>query len=45
MKTSLDDGATVGKEAAREVSKRLAVITSGILSGLADALHEKSGKK
>lgn len=45
VKTSLDDGATVGKEAAREVSKRLAVITSGILSGLADALHEKSGKK
>ena len=45
VKTSLDGGAAVGKEAAREVSKRLAVIASGFLSGLADALHEKSGKK
>lgn len=45
VKVSLDGGTTAGKEAALEVSKRLATIASGILSGLADALHEKSGKK
>jgi len=45
VKVSLSEGATVGKEAAREVSARLALVASGILSGLADALHEKSGKK
>ena len=45
VKVSVSEGATVGKEVAREVSARLASVASGILSGLADALHEKSGKK
>lgn len=45
VKVSVSEGATVGKEAAREMSARLASVASGILSGLADALHEKSGKK
>lgn len=44
LKSSLDGSATTSKEAAREVSKRLATIASGILTGLADALHEKSKK-
>ncbi|TCV90357.1 DUF6781 family protein [Sulfurirhabdus autotrophica] len=44
LKSTLDGSATTGKEAAREVSKRLATIASGIFSGLADALHEKSKK-
>ncbi len=44
LKSSLDGSATTSKEAALEVSKRLATIASGILSGLADALHEKSKK-
>lgn len=45
VKVSVSEGATVGKEAALEMSARLASVASGILSGLADALHEKSGKK
>lgn len=44
LKSSLDGSATTSKEAALEVSKRLATIASGILTGLADALHEKSKK-
>lgn len=45
VKTSMEGGATAGKGAAREISARLASTASGILSGLADALHEKAGKK
>lgn len=45
VKVSVSEGAAVGKDAAREMSARLASVASGILSGLADALHEKSGKK
>ncbi|MDD5328438.1 MAG: hypothetical protein PHX38_00405 [Sulfuricella sp.] len=33
-----------GKETAREMSARLASLTSGILAGMADALHEKAEK-
>lgn len=36
-------GAAEGATAARELSKRLAVVASGILSGMADVLHEKAG--
>jgi len=44
LKASVEGGAGAGKEAALEVSARLASVASGILSGLADALHEKSRK-
>lgn len=45
VKVSMTEGAAVGKDAAREMSARLTSVASGILSGLADALHAKSGKK
>ncbi len=35
-------GAAESATAARELSKRLTVVASGILSGMADALHEKA---
>jgi hypothetical protein len=39
---SLKTGMVGGASAAKEVSKRLAVVASGILSGMADVLHEKA---
>lgn len=39
---ALKTGAADSAAAARELSKRLAVVASGILSGMADALHEKA---
>lgn len=38
------EGTVAGKAGAREMSARLAALASGILAGLADALHEKSEK-
>ncbi len=45
VKGTMSGGAAVGMEVAREVSNRLALVASGILSGLSDALHEKTEKK
>jgi hypothetical protein len=42
MATTLKEGATEGTSAAKELSKRLAVVTSGILSAMAQALHDKA---
>jgi hypothetical protein len=39
---TVKSGAAESATAARELSKRLAVVASGILSGMADALHEKA---
>ncbi len=39
---ALKGGAAESTTAARELSKRLALVASGILSGMADALHEKA---
>lgn len=39
---AVKSGAAETATAARELSKRLAVVASGILSGMADALHEKA---
>lgn len=44
VSTSLHEGKVAGKEAAREMSARLASLTSGILAGMADALHDKAEK-
>jgi hypothetical protein len=41
---SLKEGAAAGKDAAREVSVRLAALASGLLAGMADALREKTEK-
>ncbi|MBZ0105570.1 MAG: hypothetical protein K8H84_08050 [Sulfuricella denitrificans] len=42
---TLQAGKTSGKEAAQVVTSRLAALASGILAGMAEALHEKSQKK
>lgn len=44
VSTTLHESKVVGKEAAREMSARLASLASGILAGMADALHEKAEK-
>lgn len=44
VSATLHEGKEVGKDAARELSARLASLTSGILAGMADALHEKAEK-
>ena len=44
VSTTLHESKVVGKEAAREMSVRLASLASGILAGMADALHEKAEK-
>ncbi|OIP09870.1 MAG: hypothetical protein AUK53_09610 [Betaproteobacteria bacterium CG2_30_59_46] len=44
VSATLHEGKVVGKEAAREMSARLASLASGILAGMADALHEKAEK-
>ena len=45
--SALKQGATEGASAARDLSQRLALVASGILSGMADVLHDKAagGKK
>ncbi|MDO8893151.1 MAG: hypothetical protein Q8N54_13435 [Sulfurimicrobium sp.] len=40
--STLQAGKSSGQEAAQTVSSRLAALASGILAGMADALHEKS---
>ena len=42
LSATLRESKNAGEAAAREISKRLALLTSGILSGMADALHEKA---
>lgn len=44
VKATLGESRATGADTVREVSARLATLASGILAGLADALHEKSGK-
>lgn len=44
VSATLHEGKVVGKDAAREMSARLASLASGILAGMADALHEKAEK-
>lgn len=44
VSATLHEGKAAGKEAAREMSARMASLTSGILAGMADALHEKAEK-
>jgi ABC-type transporter Mla subunit MlaD len=44
VSSTLHEGKVVGKDAAREMSARLASLASGILAGMADALHEKAEK-
>lgn len=44
VSTTLHESKVVGKDAAREMSARLASLASGILAGMADALHEKAEK-
>lgn len=39
---TVKSGAAEGTVAARELSKRLALVASGILAGMADVLHEKA---
>ena len=41
---TLQESQSAGKEAAREMSARLAALAGGILSGMADALNEKAEK-
>lgn len=45
--STLKQGTADGASAARDLSQRLALVASGILSGMADVLHEKAtgGKK
>lgn len=42
LASTVKGGAAESATAARELSKRLAVVAGGILSGMADALHEKA---
>jgi ABC-type transporter Mla subunit MlaD len=42
LTTAVSGARAAGRETAREVSVRLASLASGILSGMADALHEKA---
>lgn len=44
VSATLHEGKVTGKDAAREMSARLASLASGILAGMADALHEKAEK-
>ncbi|HUW49797.1 MAG TPA: DUF6781 family protein [Sulfuricella sp.] len=44
VSATLHEGKVTGKEAAREMSVRLAALAGGILAGMADALHEKAEK-
>lgn len=44
VSATLHEGKAVGKDAAREMSARLASLASGIFAGMADALHEKAEK-
>jgi ABC-type transporter Mla subunit MlaD len=44
VSATLHEGKAVGKDAAREMSTRLASLASGILVGMADALYEKAEK-
>lgn len=44
VSATLHEGKAAGKDAAREMSVRLASLASGILAGMADALHEKAEK-
>ncbi|MBZ0096294.1 MAG: hypothetical protein K8H75_13110 [Sulfuricella sp.] len=44
VSATLHEGKVVGKDAAREMSARLASLAGGILAGMADALHEKAEK-
>lgn len=41
--SAVKSGAAEGAVTAREFSKRLALVASGILAGMADVLHEKAG--
>lgn len=45
ISATLQAGKSSGQEAAQTVTSRLAALASGILAGMADALHEKSRKK
>lgn len=45
ISATLQAGKSSGQEAAQTVTSRLAALASGILAGMADALHEKSLKK
>lgn len=44
VSATLHEGKAAGKDAAREMSSRLAALAGGILAGMADALHEKAEK-
>jgi hypothetical protein len=44
VSATLQEGKAAGKDAAREMSARLASLAGGILAGMADALHEKAEK-
>ncbi len=44
VSATLQESQSAGKEAAREMSARLAALAGGILSGMADALNEKAKK-
>lgn len=44
VSATLHESKVTGKEAAREMSVRLAALAGGILAGMADALHEKAEK-
>ncbi|MDO9064938.1 MAG: hypothetical protein Q7U25_06985, partial [Sulfuricella sp.] len=44
VSATLHESTIVGKDAAREMSARLASLASGILAGMADALHETAEK-
>lgn len=44
VSATLHESKSTGKEAAREMSIRLAALAGGILAGMADALHEKAEK-
>lgn len=45
ISATLQAGKSSGQEAAQTVTSRLAALASGILAGMADALHEKSQKR
>lgn len=44
VSATLHESKAAGKDAAREMSARLASLAGGILAGMADALHEKAEK-
>lgn len=44
LTATMKEGQSAGKDAAREMSARLAALAGGILSGMADALHEQAEK-